>query len=198
MRTEPPPSATLQRFRAGDGAAFLEIMQQYQPLVRAAAARYTRSEFACEEAMQEIWLHVFRQRETLDPDRRESFSGWLAVLARRRCIDLFRRPSDPAGDGEEAALAWLSSEPAQESAVEQAELVAAVESFKARLKPLWRRFFDAYFVEGQDYDEVSKRLAISKLRCKYMRKVLALRARRSTSLLAALGRLHRAGRDGSP
>lgn len=185
---EPPPSATLQRFRQGDGAAFLEIMQQYQPLVRAAAARCFRGEFEREEAMQEIWLHIFRQRETLDLGRREVFSGWLAVLARRRCIDLLRQPPDPSEEGEESALNWLSDPAEQEAAAEQADLQQAVETFRARLKPQWRQFFDAYFVEGLDYEQVGRRLAIGKLRCKYMRKVIALRARRSQALMSALGR----------
>jgi RNA polymerase sigma-70 factor (ECF subfamily) len=191
---EPLPISTLHRFREGDAAAFVEIMQKYQPLVRGAVARYFRSEFEREEAMQEIWLHVFRQRETLNPERRESFSGWLAVLSRRRCIDLLRRPTDPTEEGEAAALAWLQTAPGQETSAEAAELRNAVEIFRTRLKPAWRSFFDSYFVEGLDYGEVGKRLSIGMLRCKYMRKVLALRARRSSPLMAALGRFVEAKR----
>ena len=187
---EPLPSATLHRFREGDAAAFVEVMRKYQPLVHAAAARYFKSAFEREEAMQEIWLHVFRQRETLDPQRLESFSGWLAVLSRRRCIDLLRRPSDPADSESEAdALVWLSHTAEQEKQTETAQLLQAVERFRAQLKPAWRAFFDSYFVEGLDYEEIGMRLRIGKLRCKYMRKVLALRARRCKPLMAALGRL---------
>lgn len=182
------PIATLHRFREGDAEVFTEVMRKYQPLVRGAAARYWRSAFEREEVMQEIWLHVFRQRETLDPARLESFSGWLAVLVRRRCIDLLRRPPDPAEKAAEpVALAWLETGPEQETVAETAELMRAVERFRARLKPAWRGFFDLYFVEGFNYEEVGKRLSIGKLRCKYMRKVLALRAHRSPPLMAALG-----------
>lgn len=170
----------------------MEIMEKYQPLVRRAVARHFRSEFEREEAMQEIWLHVFRQRETLDPGR-GSLSGWLAVLARRRCIDLLRQAREPvelADAAEQAdAAAWLESRPEQEVAAESAELMRAVESFRSRLEPRWQRFFDLHFVEGLDYEEIGKRLGIGKLRCKYMRKVLALRARRSKPLMAALGHL---------
>lgn len=195
---EPLPIATLHDFRAGVGAAFVEIMEKYQPLIRSAVARHFRSEFEREEAVQEIWLHVFRQRETLDPARFDSFSGWLAVLARRRCIDLVRRRQDPGAAAElaegldeaadaAAAAAWLAVKPEQEEAAERAELMREVQSFRMRLQPRWRSFFDLYFVEGLDYEEIAKRLAIGKLRCKYMRKVLALRARRSKPLMAALG-----------
>ena len=95
-------------------------------------------------------------------------------------------PADEAADAA-AAAAWLAVKPEQEEAAERAELMREVQSFRMRLQPRWRSFFDLYFVEGLDYEEIAKRLAIGKLRCKYMRKVLALRARRSKPLMAALG-----------
>lgn len=30
--------------------------------------------------MQEIWMHVFRNRQALDLAQAETFSGWLAVM----------------------------------------------------------------------------------------------------------------------
>ena len=103
---EPLTTATLHHFRDGDAAAFMEIMQKYQPLIRGAVARYFRSEFEREEAMHEIWLHVFQKRKTLDPTRRESFSGWLAVLIliRRRYIELLCRLPDSVDESEASAL----------------------------------------------------------------------------------------------
>src|SRR5262249_34983487 len=151
------------------------------------------------EAMQEIWLHIFRQRETLDPARFETFSGWLAVLSRRCCIDLLRGKLDASEVADEgSALDWLMAAPEQETAVEIAELMREAEAIRTRLKPLWRAFFDLYFVEGLGYEEVGKRLSIGKLRCKYMRKVLAMRARRSKPLMAALGRFVEAKRRDAP
>ncbi len=184
------PRATLEQFRAGDAAAFAAVVEAYGPLVRGAVSRYWRSAFEREEAMQEIWVHVFRGREALDPDRLETFSGWLAVLVRNRCLDLLRRPAtEPVPVATEAeALAWLDEPPAQEASVEQAELREAVATFTARLKPAWRDFFELHFVQGLEYGEVCERLGIGRIRCKYMRKVLAARARRNRALLAALGR----------
>lgn len=98
-----------------------------------------------------------------------------------------RAAAEPAAT-EAEALAWLEAAPAQEASVEQAELQRALTAFTGRLKPAWRDFFDLHFVQGLDYADVTARLGISRLRCKYMRKVLAARARRSRALLAALGR----------
>lgn len=136
-------------------------------------------------------MHIFRNREAFDLERADSFSGWLAVLARRRCLDLLRRRTPPPSSREleEAeAVGWLASAPEQEAAVEDAELMEAVAAFKARLKPSWRSFFELHFVQGLDYKEVAERLSISKIRCKYMRRVLARRARRNPGIMAAVGR----------
>lgn len=145
--------------------------------------------------MQEIWLHVFRNRASLDLERLEAFPGWLAVLARRRCIDLLRSAPVRAEslDDEAQALDWLHAAPNQGDAAELKDIEAAVKHFQDSLKPAWRSFFDLHFVQGLEYAEVADRLGISKLRCKYMKKVLAARARKNIALLTALGRFSRAG-----
>jgi RNA polymerase sigma-70 factor (ECF subfamily) len=179
---------TLEKFRQGDAQAFRQVLDRYGPLVRYAVSRFWSGAFEREEAMQEVWTHVFRNREALDLARASSFSGWLAVLTRRKCIDLLRRADDPAEVSEEEALEWIGQEPEQEAKVEHDELEAAVREFKQKLEPRWREFFELCFVRGLDYEEVSARLSISRLRCKYMRKVLSTRARKNARIMAALGR----------
>ena len=122
------PLATLKSFRHGDPAAFAEVVRAYSALVEAAASRFWRNAFEREEAMQEIWAQAYRNREALSPERLGSFSGWLAVLARRKCIDLMRQSAAPLIEGEDeeaAALRWLQAPPAQESFAEESELLQA-------------------------------------------------------------------------
>ncbi len=193
------PRATLLKFREGDPAAFAEVVRAYSVLVGAAVARYWKSAFEREEAMQEIWVHAYRNRASLDAERLESFSGWLAVLTRRKCIDLRRGAQLPVAgseDKEAEALDWIEAPAEQQGNAEAAQLAEAVESFRAKLKPGWREFFDLHFVQGLGYEQVSAQLRISRLRCKYMKKVLAGRARKSLPLMAALGRFaHDGGAD---
>ncbi len=189
---------TLERFRDGDSAAFAEVVRSHTPLVRSLAARFFTGEFEREEAMQEVWVHAWRNRTSLDLGRVESFSGWLAVLARRRCLDLLRSAANPAEPGPEepdALLRWLEEAPTQLAGPEAEELRGAVEAFKKRLRPGWREFFELHFVEGLEYGDVASRLGISKLRCKYMKKVLAAKARRDPALRDALGRSNPAARE---
>jgi RNA polymerase sigma-70 factor (ECF subfamily) len=181
----------LLAFREGDPAAFAQVMREFDPLVRSIAGRLFPRPFEQEEAMQEAWVHVFRRREALDVNRLEAFPGWLAVLARRCCLDLRRIPMTQfASADEEEALALSEARPDDDPRrqLEAAELKAAVARFVAALEPVWRTFFELHFVQGQDYADVAAELGISKLRCKYMKKVLAARARADPAMRAALGR----------
>lgn len=180
------PQALLARLREGDAVAFEEVIRRYDGVVRGIVSRMWSGAFDREEAMQEIWLHVWTRRGGIDPARADAFGGWLATLARRRAIDLLRA----RGRGVETALEdgpILQVGPEQPGRLRSAEVEAAVKAFESRLRPQWQDFFRLYFVEGLDYAEISQRLGITKLRCRYMKKVLLGRARRSGALKAALG-----------
>lgn len=188
--------STLQKFRDGDSSAFAEVVRVEGGHVRAVAARYFRSFFDQEEAIQEIWMRAYANREAFDVERLESFPSWLRVLAQRRCIDLLRRRQEPVDHRDDLAKAPLdrrSSSGSQLAAAEQAQLQQAVERFVAGLKPDWRDFFQAHFIMGMTYGEVAQQLSLSKLRCRYMKKVLVARARKNRPLLEALGRYRATG-----
>lgn len=184
----------LLRFRSGDREAFAQVVRAYGDSVRHIAARYWSGPFAQEEAMQEVWLKAYQQREALDPDRLEQFAAWLGTLARRRCIDLLRkqgRRPRPA-DGPEADREVPDSDADDpERTAQLAELKAAVAGFRERLDERWQTFFRLHFIEGLGFAEVGQRLNLSPSRCKYMKREIVKRARRSPGLLAALGRYQR-------
>ncbi|MFC1654388.1 RNA polymerase sigma factor, partial [Myxococcota bacterium] len=170
---------------------FVEVVRAYTPMLRSIVSRYWRGAFQREEAMQEIWSLAYRQRESLDPSRFGEFAAWLATLSRNRCIDLLRKQGREIGPGFEDPARDLESLPAngaQERSVEAADLQAAVEDFAQKLPAKWRSFFDLHFKKGLGYEEISEKLKISRARCKYLKRVLVKRARKSTKLMEALGR----------
>ena len=180
------PRDTIEAFRGGEKAAFEAVVRAYGPVVRGVARRFFASIFDQEEAMQDVWLHLWKNRTAIDADRDVSeLAGYIAVTARHRCIDILRRrkPSIEIHDDDVA-----SPEPSARALAERAELHAAAAAFASGLKPQWRRFFDLHFVEGLPYEDVGAQLGIGKLRCKYMKKVIAGRARKDPVLLAALAR----------
>jgi RNA polymerase sigma-70 factor (ECF subfamily) len=194
-RVPAPPVELLERFRMGDAAAFEVVMRQHDGLVRGVAARWFKSAFEREELVQDTWVHVFEKRASVDAQRNQQFAGWLVTVAQRRCIDVLRRQGSL--QGMESRVAALPPEPLPDAhdVVEDRQVLQAVEAFKALLKPRFREFFELHFVQGLPYAEIEARVGLGPLRCRYMKKVIALRARNNRALMTALGR-HRA-REGS-
>jgi RNA polymerase sigma factor (sigma-70 family) len=184
------PHETLDSFLSGDAAAFAEVVRVYGYVVRGIARGFWKSPFECEDALQEVWLHVFAQRHAFDRTRLDSFPGWLAVLARRRCIELLRKagrlPAIATDETDAAERGISDDEPARD--LDRRELERHLDAFQSRLRPLWKRFFELHFVEGRDYAEVSRQMRISITRCKYMKRVLASRARKHRGLREVLER----------
>lgn len=195
-----PTAATLEAFRHGDREAFVRVVEAFGATVRGIVMRYFKEAFDRDEALQEVWLHLYRRREAIDPARAAEARGFVATLARRRCIELVRaagrRP--PEDDAADPDLADPDGEPARRAAGERRELAEAVAAFRARLDPQWQGFFDGHFVEGRPAAEVARALGMGVPRSKYLKRVLVARARRNRKLMAALGRLRDAEGDDAP
>jgi RNA polymerase sigma-70 factor (ECF subfamily) len=189
------PRRTIEAFRNGSPEAVSEVVRAYAHLVWRVVGRFWENSIEREDAAQEVWLHVFQHRDAIDPERTAELGGWIFVVARRRCIEILRASGkdlvllDPETDD---APAEAPPDPA-----EARDLAEAIDTFTAKLEPQWREFFKLYFVEGLDYGEIGKRLQIGRIRCKYMKKVLAARARRNDALLRVLEREKSGGRRGS-
>lgn len=118
------PASILQRIATGDNAAVAEFLTRYGGVVWALARRACPNRADAEDAVQEIFLQVWRGAAQYDPAV-SSESTFIAMLARRKLIDRFRRgrnklaaqsleveppapvlsDSDPVELGEEAARA---------------------------------------------------------------------------------------------
>ena len=180
---------TFEAFLDGDAEAFAAVVRAYGPIVRRVASRFWSSPFECEDAAQEVWLHVLNHRHQIDRDRLESFPGWVSVVARRCCIGMRRRSGgEPLVHDDGATAEAIAGDESAEQGVAERELRREVDGFTARLRPQWRRFFELHFVEGLAYPDVARQLSISTARCKYMKRVLTARARRHRPLRAVLER----------
>lgn len=178
----------VRRLRAGEAAAFRELASRLAPRLRAAAMRYFRSPFEQEEAVQEALLQVFKVRDQLDPLRADTMDVWVMTVAERRMIDLQRSAAARPASADEP-VPETPAERTPEDDARDAELRAVVASFEEKLKPAWRPYFRAVFVEGRDFDEARVALGLGRLRAKYLKQVLLGRMRRHRPLLEALGRL---------
>lgn len=68
-------AALVERLRAGDEAAFVELVGRYQPRMLRLAESTVRSRAVAEEVTQDTWLAVLRGVERFEG--RSSFKTWL-------------------------------------------------------------------------------------------------------------------------
>lgn len=80
----------LNRIAEGDSEAVQECLDQYGGLVWSLARRLTNTESDAEDAVQEIFVEIWRKAERYDPNIAAE-STFIAMLARRRLIDRLRR-----------------------------------------------------------------------------------------------------------
>jgi RNA polymerase sigma factor (sigma-70 family) len=77
------------RCRAGDEAAWAELVARYSRYVHAIAVRAYRLEEAdAEDVFQEVFARVYQHLDRLRSD--DSIRPWIAQLTRRLCIDRLR------------------------------------------------------------------------------------------------------------
>ena len=86
------PLTILQRVARADAAAVDECLNAYGGLVWSLARRLCRKHEDAEDAVQEIFVEIWRKAEKFDPDV-ASESTYITMIARRRLIDRFRRRS---------------------------------------------------------------------------------------------------------
>ena len=84
--------STLQRIAAGDGASVQECLDRYGGLVWSIARRLAPTAQDAEDAVQEIFLDVWRNAGRFDPEI-GSEATFIATIARRRLLDQRRRAS---------------------------------------------------------------------------------------------------------
>jgi RNA polymerase sigma-70 factor (ECF subfamily) len=75
----------------GDRGAYDRLLREVAPFIRGLALRRNPNTQWAEDVVQDVLLTLHRVRHTYDPTR--PFEPWLATIAGRRCVDLYRRKS---------------------------------------------------------------------------------------------------------
>ena len=85
-----PLEPLLPRIAAGDERAVRDCVARYGALVWSLARRWSPDSSDAEDAVQEIFIDLWRTAARYDVSR-TSEAGWVAMIARRRLIDRARR-----------------------------------------------------------------------------------------------------------
>lgn len=149
----------LQRVARGDQRAVSECIDQFGNLIWALARRLSRTRADAEDAVQEIFIDLWRSAARFDPAQ-GSEKVFITTVARRRLIDRLRRSaSEPARESTEAldAAGWAEPGTRGEICVEAEKAARAV----ARLKPEQQKVLELGILQGLSHSEIAARTGMA-------------------------------------
>ena len=154
----------VRRCRAGDGAAWEEIVQSYSRRIYNLAYRFTSRADAAEDLTQEVFIRVYRSLDQYD-SRQGDLQNWLMRLARNLIIDDYRKrqraPQDTAADDLESHTYHLRAAGGSvQREMERRELGAQVQAGIDKLSPDLRTCVILRDIEELSYQEIVDLLRI--------------------------------------
>ena len=150
------PALLLPRIALGEDAAFRECLATYGRLVYGIARRFLRDGRDVEEAVQDIFIALWRSAASFDPERGME-ATFIAMIARRRLVDRQRTaglrplPLNDTGDTPDAPVPAT-----MESYVDARFAASALEG----LSEDQRRVILLAALQGMTHEEISRELAI--------------------------------------
>ena len=140
----------VQRCRAGDSAAWNELVERFSRYVYAISVKGFRlSEEDAEDVFQEVFTRVFTRLDTLRDD--SALRPWIAQLTRRLCLD--------------SLSASAKEQPAAEVAIEEAgpglddiDEAFALRDALSTLPDSCQDILDRFFTRDESYRTISREL----------------------------------------
>jgi RNA polymerase sigma-70 factor (ECF subfamily) len=156
-------SGLIARVRAGDVAAFEVVFQAYAASLCDFAEGYLRVRDAAEEVVQDVFLHLWVQRDEWPV--RGRVRSYLYAATRNRALNVLRHAQTEArweGDIAYQLMDRARADPADSVAdAARAALERALAHAIARLPEPRRAVVRLRWVEGLSYTEVAEALGIS-------------------------------------
>lgn len=114
----------MQRVARGDESAMRETVDTYGGLIWSLARRFTSTNAEAEDAVQDIFLDLWRRAERYDPSIGAEVT-FVSVLARRRLIDAWRKSSRQVKPAELTEASAAPARPAGAPALDDEAAIAA-------------------------------------------------------------------------
>ncbi len=142
----------------GDERAFSAIVAHYTPIIYAQLLLYLKNAQRAEEAVQDIFMSIWRNREKLPG--MENFPGYVYVITRNRVQTIIKEKvfatTEPPPDTLQTQLAGPAT------AVQLKELQQAIHQGIDQLPPRRKEVFRLSRIENMTYEEIGDRLGISR------------------------------------
>lgn len=166
----PDETTLLERLRAGEDAAYEELVRLYGPRLLAVARRFLRSEDDAQDAVQDAFLNAFRSIDSFEGQAR--ISTWLhRIVVNASLMKLRTRRRKPEQSIEELLPNFLEDghmsnlatpwRKAGEDEVEIAQLRGLLLQKAQQLPDSFRNVLLLRDIEGLDTEEAAQLLEIS-------------------------------------
>ncbi len=172
MNVEP---TLLERIAAGDPLAVDGCLEKYRGLVWSMARRFVGNHADAEDAMQEIFVELWRHAGRFDPAVAAE-STFVATVARRRLIDRHRRRV------RQPETVSLVAEPptaarSEADSVERLDEAQHARRLLEQLRPEQRQVLELSFDQGMSQQEIAKatRLPLGTVKTHARRGLMRLR-----------------------
>jgi RNA polymerase sigma-70 factor (ECF subfamily) len=148
-----------RRFRDGDPDAVRIVYREYGRLVYSVAYRVLEDKVLAEEATQQTFLKAWRAAASMDAER--ELEPWLATIAKRAAIDVYRaeasRQAAPIDDAATSDPALVSSPEPVETLSDAWEVRRAVEELPRDEREIVR----LQHFEGLTHTQIADRLSMA-------------------------------------
>ncbi len=157
-------TALFAQVRAGEANAFAALFQRYYGVLCAFAARYTRSQTAAEDVVEDVFVHLWELRDQLVV--RESLKSYLYIATRNRALNRMRDERTQLRGLERVPLdaptpGMGQPSPALDEELDAADFARAVAEAIEGLPPRTKQVFVLHRQDGLTYAQIGAALAIS-------------------------------------
>lgn len=145
--------AILKRIADGDAAAVQDCLKKYGGLVWSLARKMLRNSDDAEDAVQEIFVDVWKNAEKFD-ESKASETTFIAMIARRRLIDKIRystRRLTPDSLDDVLLEPFTRADKTLETCVEAEQAAEAMRS----LRPEQQQVLRLSIVQGMSHQEIA-------------------------------------------
>ena len=149
--------STIDRARAGDRAAYGELVRRFRPAIYSILLAWLRDPAEADDVAQEVFLHTMRKIGQLRDAR--CFRAWLRQIAVRLALNRVnrRRAVSSLTHTRQALLPGSHEEPLDEMV--RAEEQGKVHEGLSHLKPLDRAMLEAFYMRSRSLREMSEEFA---------------------------------------
>lgn len=149
----------LIRLRQGDERAFEQIYRAYSGPLTGKLMRLTKSPAYTVEILQEAFIRVWNNRETIAPEK--GFRSYLFRIIENLAIDFFRKAAKDKRLMADIHLYQQTQAESIESALFERENYQVLHQIIDTLPPQRKAVFKLVKMEGKSYQEVGNLLGIS-------------------------------------